>query len=142
MDSSLIAVVAISKFSVSGTHADSIESHLMRRIVESLQTDSIFEVLTNFVIFSASIFYMLAVLAVIVLRIRFPQWERPYKTWGYPVVPLTFLAVYFWFLTRIYISNPLESRSGLVLVALGIPVYVAYQKWSARKGARTPVEGG
>lgn len=142
MASSLIAVVAISKFSVSGTHADSIESHLMRRIVESLQNDSIFEVLTNFVIFSASIFYMLAVLAVIVLRIRFPQWERPYRTWGYPVVPLIFLAVYFWFLTEIYISSPLESRSGLVLVALGIPVYFAYQKWSARKEARTPVEGG
>ena len=83
--------------------------------------------MTNFVIFSASIFYSLSVLAVIVLRYRSPDAERPYRTWGYPIVPLLFLAVYIWFLAQVYVGKPLESRLGLVLIALGIPAYYLYR---------------
>lgn len=100
---------------------------LLPRIIDSLRTDSIFSLLTNFVIFSASIFYMLGVLAVIVLRVRAPERDRPYRTWGYPFVPLLFLAVYVWFMAQIYQSNPLESRTGLAFIALGVPAYVGYQ---------------
>ena len=63
---------------------------LGRRIVESLHDNSTFDLLTNFVIFAASVFYMLAVVALIVLRIRHPEWNRPYRTWGYPYVPSCF----------------------------------------------------
>ena len=90
--------------------------------------------LTNFVIFSASIFYMLGVLAVIVLRFRRPDERRPYKTWGYPFVPAAFLVVYVWFMLQIYQSNPLESRSGLAFIALGVPVFLAC-RYRARNSA-------
>ncbi len=100
---------------------------LLPLVIFSLQNDSIFSLLTNFVIFSASIFYMLGVLAVIVLRFRQPEVERPYKTWGYPIVPLLFLIVYVWFMMQIYQSNPLESRTGLAFIALGVPVFFAYR---------------
>jgi APA family basic amino acid/polyamine antiporter len=102
-------------------------------VVKSLRNDSIFALLTNCVIFASSIFYMVGGLAVIVLRRRRPQWERPYRTWGYPVVPILFSAAYVWFLCRVYDSNPLESRTGLLFIALGLPVYFAYQRWSRRR---------
>ena len=101
---------------------------LWSRILDSLRNDSLFALFTNFVIFSASIFYALGVAAVVVLRIRRPDLPRPYRTFGYPWVPLAFLLVYIWFLGQIYQTNPLESRMGLVIIALGLPVYWMYRK--------------
>ena len=105
---------------------------LLPLVLASLRNDSIFGLLTNFVIFSASIFYMLGVLAVIVLRFRQPDRARPYKTWGYPVVPLLFLIVYVWFMMQIYQSKTLESRTGLAFIGLGIPIFFAY-RYASRK---------
>jgi APA family basic amino acid/polyamine antiporter len=146
MSIGLILAVAIGKYLVSGSaggeeaalqiySGDAASQKLLPRIVASLKNDSIFSLLTNFVIFSASIFYMLGVLAVIVLRFRLPTQPRPYRTWGYPVVPVLFLVVYVWFMTQIYLNNELESRTGLLFIALGVPVYVAY-RLAARR--RTP----
>jgi APA family basic amino acid/polyamine antiporter len=101
-------------------------------IVRNLQQTSVFDMLTNFVIFSASIFYMLSVLAVILLRWRHPDWERPYRTWGYPVVPIAYLLFYVWFLWKVYEDQPFESNAGLGLIALGVPVYFAWRAWAAR----------
>ena len=103
---------------------------LLPKVIASLRNDSIFDLLTNFVIFSASIFYMLGVLAVIVLRYRRPDSDRPYKTWGYPIVPLAFLAVYVWFMMQVYRTNPLEAQAGIAFIALGVPVYYAYRRFS------------
>jgi amino acid transporter len=82
----------------------------------SFRQESVFELLTNFVIFSASIFYALSVLAVPILRWRQPDRERPYRTWGYPLVPALYLAAYAWFLWQVYLSRPFEARTGLLLV--------------------------
>lgn len=106
---------------------DESQSELVSKVVESLRDDSIFDLLTNFVIFSASIFYVLGVLAVIVLRYKMPTAERPYRTLGYPITPLLFLAVYAWFLTQVYTTNVLESRVSVVLIVIGIPVFFAYR---------------
>lgn len=117
--------------------SDAAPRQLLPLVMASLRNDSIFSLLTNFVIFSASIFYMLGVLAVIVLRFRQPHAHRPYRTWGYPLVPLVFLAVYVWFVLQIYRSNPLESRTGLAFIALGVPVFFAY-RYVTRNRASTP----
>jgi APA family basic amino acid/polyamine antiporter len=82
------------------------------------------------VVFSASIFYMLSVLAVVVLRYRRPDLRRRYRTWGYPLTPLVFVAVYVWFLAQVYANHPLESRAGLLFIALGGPVYWLYRRAS------------
>jgi len=126
----LIVAVMISKHLVRGVNADVLEFEIARKIVTSLQDDSIFDLLTNFVIFSASIFYALTVLAVFVLRFRRPQTNRPYRTWGYPFTPIAFLAVYTWFLCQVYRSQELESRVGLLLIAAGIPVFFISRWWS------------
>jgi APA family basic amino acid/polyamine antiporter len=106
---------------------------LLPLVIASLRNDSLFSLLTNFVIFSASIFYMLGVLAVIVLRFRQPDVHRPYRTWGYPVVPILFLTVYVWFMLQIYRSNPLESHTGLGFIALGVPAFLAYRYIGGRR---------
>ncbi len=107
---------------------------LIQRWNESLRNDSTFDLLTNMVIFSLSVFYALAVLAVIVLRVREPERARPYRAWGYPLVPVIFLAVYVWFLWQIYVSNPLESRAGLGCLLLGVPAFFVYRA-SQRNGS-------
>jgi len=100
--------------------------------VRGFQQTTIFEILTNFVIFSASIFYVLAVGAVIVLRRKHPEWERPYRTWGYPVVPVLYILFYIWFLSQVYLRQSFEAKAGLGLIALGLPVYFAWKHWAAR----------
>lgn len=124
----LIAAVALGKHLVQGLAPDELRGELSRRIVASLQTGTVFDVLTNCVVVSASIFYLLSVLAVVVLRYRKPGLRRRYRTWGYPLTPLIFVAVYVWFLAQVYTSQPLESRAGLLFIALGVPVYWLYQR--------------
>ena len=107
-------------------------SGILVAVVDGFQQKSVFDMLTNFVIFSASIFYMLSVLAVILLRRRHPDWERPYRTWGYPLVPVAYLVFYCWFLWQVFWGQPFESVSGLALIALGLPVYFGWRKWVSR----------
>ena len=123
----LIALVTFAKLFVADVDPMSYGWELPRAIITSLRNDTIFDLLTNFVIFTASIFYFLAVCAVIVLRFTMPLAERPFKVWGYPFVPLAFLAVYAWFLSRIFSDKPLESYAGIGILIVGVPVYCAYQ---------------
>ncbi|MEO2017100.1 MAG: amino acid permease [Fuerstiella sp.] len=131
----LVLAVTVAKQFVESTDAGSVTvtpndespQALLSLFAASLRDNSIFSLLTNFVIFSASIFYSLGVLAVIVLRIRRPNVDRPYRTKGYPFVPALFLVVYVWFMTQTYHSNPLESRIGLLFIVLGVPVFLVYR---------------
>jgi amino acid transporter len=132
MAAGLVAAVSWGRYLVRDLAASEVTGEFGRRIVASLQGGTTFDVLTNCVVFSASIFYLLSVLAVVVLRVRQPDLRRRYRTWGYPVTPLVFVAVYVWFLTQIYASHPLESRAGLLCIALGVPVYWLYRKLSRR----------
>jgi len=125
----LVALVAIGKWLVQDVVTEERPTELVPKIIAGLKNGTIFNLLTNFVIFSASIFYMLGVLAVIVLRWKLPQIERPYRTWGYPLTPVLFLAVYCWFLFQVYLSNPLEARTGLAAIFTGVPVLIAYRLW-------------
>lgn len=124
------AVVANEQQADGDQYASTKKEPLPKTILVNLKQGTMFGLLTDFVIFAASIFYTLAVLAVIILRRRCPEMERPYRTWGYPVVPCVFIAVYCWFLWRIYLDKPLISLAGLFLIALGLPVFYAYRHWS------------
>jgi APA family basic amino acid/polyamine antiporter len=132
MSIGLIAAVAIGQWVARDADPASYPGALLQKVVASLKDNSIFGLLTNFVIFSASIFYTLGVLAVVVLRIRQPKTERPYRTLGYPLTPLVFIAVYVWFLYQVYWSNPLEAHTGLVAIAAGLPFYFGYRWWVGR----------
>lgn len=92
-------------------------------IAPQMKQESIFDLLTNFAIFASSIFYLLTVLAVPILRWREPKARRPFRVWGYPVVPFLFVGTYIWFLVQVYLARPFESRMGLLFIVLGLPVY-------------------
>jgi len=132
----LVVLAALAKWLVRDMQVDSQARELLPRIMLGLKNGTIFDLLTNFVIFSASIFYMLGVLAVLVLRVRRPDAQRPYRTWGYPLTPILFLLVYAWFLVQVYASNAVESRTGVLLIACGVPVYFAYQSWVRHRASR------
>jgi basic amino acid/polyamine antiporter, APA family len=127
MGAALLSAIACSQYLVRELAADTLPQGILRRIVVGLQSGTTFDVLTNCVVFAAGIFYLLSVLAVIVLRHRRPDLPRRYRTWGYPITPLVFIAVQVWFLTQVYASHPLESRAGLVCIALGLPAYWLYK---------------
>jgi len=101
-----------------------------------LAASGTYDQLTDYVIFAAWIFYGLVTSAVIVLRVRAPELPRPYRTLGYPVVPLVFVAVAIWLVVNTLLNRPVESVAGLVLIALGLPVY-----WYFRMGRRESPEG-
>jgi amino acid transporter len=97
---------------------------------------TLFDVLTDYCIFGGSVFYYTAVIGVFVLRVRMPNAERPYRTWGYPVVPAIFI-VFYTFLLATMISGSetwRQSLSGLGLIALGIPAYFAVS-WRQRSAS-------
>jgi APA family basic amino acid/polyamine antiporter len=82
-----------------------------------------FDTLTDYVIFGSWIFYALITSSIFVFRHKYPDAERPYKAWGYPVVPAIFLLVAGWLLINTMMTAPQSSFIGLGLILLGLPVY-------------------
>lgn len=85
----------------------------------------LFDVLTDYCVFGGSLFYLASVLAVFVLRIKRPDAERPYRTWGYPLVPLVFVVFYVMFLGFMLWNSWYESLWGLTLILAGAAFYWA-----------------
>lgn len=92
-------------------------------IVNVLLLTSTFEKVVTYVQFSLQVCAFLTVLGVMVLRHTQPGLARPYRTWGYPVTPLVFLAISAWMLVHIWRSHPWESLGGLATMALGLGIY-------------------
>jgi APA family basic amino acid/polyamine antiporter len=126
-----LMAAAVGKALVAGVVPSTAGSDLGRRFIEGLQQNSIFDLLTNFVVFASALFHTFTVLAVFLLRWTRPDAPRPYRTWGYPFVPAAFLLINLWFMRQIYLSNPVEAHVGLGLVALGVPVYLLYWRMNS-----------
>ncbi len=87
-----------------------------------------FDQLTDMIIFAVFIFYGATSLGVIILRRKMPDAHRPYKVWGYPVVPAIFIIFcMFLFFNTIY-TRPREAAIGMILILSGIPVYLFLQR--------------
>lgn len=84
--------------------------------------------LFNLVIFASWILYGMTAAAVIVLRIRRPELARPYRTLGYPLVPLLFVMGACVLLLSTAIERPRESLMGIGLILLGLPFYMYWRK--------------
>jgi len=82
-----------------------------------------FDTLTNYVVFGSWIFYALVTASIFVFRQKYPDAERPYRAFGYPIVPVLFLLVAGWLLVSTVSSEPKQSFVGIFLILLGLPVY-------------------
>jgi len=82
-----------------------------------------FDTLTDYVIFGSWIFYALVTSSVFVFRKKFPDAERPYKTFGYPIVPLLFLVGAGLLLINSLWSSPKQAFAGIFLILAGLPIY-------------------
>lgn len=87
-----------------------------------------FDQLTNYVIFSAWIFYAMVTGVVFVLRKRLPDAQRSYKTFGYPFVPIIFIILALLLLVNTVKESPRESLIGLGFILAGVPVYFVFKK--------------
>jgi APA family basic amino acid/polyamine antiporter len=74
-----------------------------------------------------TLFSAFTVGSVIVLRWKRPELERPYKLWGYPVVPLLFVFAHLWIVWGAVTQKPFESLVGVFIVALGVPAYLIWR---------------
>jgi APA family basic amino acid/polyamine antiporter len=83
----------------------------------------LYDVLSDYCIFGAALFYLAAVLAVFVLRRQRPDAARPYRACGYPVLPAVFVVAYVLVLASMFWAAPVECATGLLLIAVGMIVY-------------------
>lgn len=88
-----------------------------------------FEQLYTYVIFTGWIFYAAAVLGVVILRRKHPEWKRPYRVWAYPALPITFATAASLIVINALARSPRESGIGLGLVLMGIPVYLVWKRF-------------
>jgi APA family basic amino acid/polyamine antiporter len=94
----------------------------------ALAASGTYEQLYTYVIFSAWIFYGAAVLAVLVLRRKKPSLPRPYRVWGYPILPLAFALAALAIVSNTLATKPRESCIGLALILAGVPIHLAWQR--------------
>jgi APA family basic amino acid/polyamine antiporter len=74
-----------------------------------------------------TLFSAFTVGSVIVLRFKRPELKRPYRLWGYPLVPILFVLVNLWIVWGSVTEKPKESLIGLLIVCLGIPAYLIWR---------------
>src|SRR6266581_1732732 len=82
-----------------------------------------YDQLFTYVVFAQFVFYALSASAVIRLRYKAPLLARPYRTWGYPVTPIVFIAFAIWLVYNTIVETPKDSAIGAGLILLGLPGY-------------------
>ena len=87
-----------------------------------------FDQLTDMLIFAAFFFYGATAFGVFVMRIREPNAERPYKVWGYPVVPALFVLFCATLIVVTCMTHPREAGLGVVLMLTGVPLYYYWNR--------------
>jgi APA family basic amino acid/polyamine antiporter len=88
--------------------------------------------LLDYIIFAVLVFYILTIAGLFVLRVKRPDADRPYKAFGYPVLPAIYIAMALFIDVVLLLYKPQYTWPGLAIVLLGIPVYFL---WSRRSSA-------
>ncbi len=94
---------------------------------------NLYSSLLEYVISAALIFYILTVAGVFRLRSKRPDTPRPYKTFGYPVVPALYLVAATAILVVLFAFRPATTWPGLLIVVLGVPVYVVLRRYQTHR---------
>ena len=121
-----------------GTHVPRNALLLLGALAAVYILSGTFDILSDLVVFATLLFQALTVGALFVLRRTRPGAERPYRVWGYPVVPALYLLAVGFLLVNTLFATPWRAVAGLGLVALGLPVYAYYAR---RRPNDTPGDG-
>ncbi|MCX6258898.1 MAG: amino acid permease [Bacteroidia bacterium] len=89
--------------------------------------------LLDYVVFAVLIFYVLTIAGVYVLRKKQPDTPRPYKAFGYPVIPAIYIILATFIMIILLIYKWDNTWPGLVIVLVGIPVFFVWKKYNRRK---------
>jgi APA family basic amino acid/polyamine antiporter len=84
--------------------------------------------LLEYIVSADLIFYVLMVLAVMSLRRSSPEADRPYRTWGYPIVPVVSMFLAALLIVDLAWLAPTTSGIGILIVLTGVPVYFFWRK--------------
>jgi len=84
--------------------------------------------LLDMISFVVVIFYVLTIIGIYILRKKHPNAERPYKAFGYPVLPAIYIIMGLTFCTLLIIYKPQFTWPGLIIVLIGIPIYYISQR--------------
>lgn len=110
-----------------GTHIPLFSLGVRTVFACSLACSGTFDQLTTLIIFTVWSFLGLSATSVFVLRRKMPDAPRPYRTLGYPVVPLIFIVMIAWLAFNTIQTNPVESIFGILLIFSGLPLYFYFR---------------
>lgn len=96
---------------------------------------NVYSQLLEFIIPADLVFYGLMVGAVILLRRKAPEVERPYRTFGYPTVPVIYILLAAILILDLVYLKPATSGIGFLIVLTGIPVYLIWRRSAAPRSA-------
>jgi len=118
-----------SQGSVSSRFATPVVALVTQGVISAVLTLSgRYDQLFLYVVFAQFVFYALGCGAVMRLRRTAPLVPRPYRTWGYPVTPLVFIAFALWLVWNTIVERPLDSAVGAGLLLCGLPGYFFWKK--------------
>ena len=89
---------------------------------------NVYTQLLEYIVSADLVFYILMVGAVIVMRFKAPRLERPYRTFGYPVVPVVYIVIAALFVLDLAYLAPSTSGIGYLIVLTGIPIYFVWRR--------------
>ena len=109
-----------------------LRTRLVNATTGAVTYGNLYGVLLDYVVFAVLIFYVLTIGGLFVLRRKRPDAERPYRAWGYPVVPILYIVTALIIMLILILYQTQDTWPGLVIVLLGVPVYFA---WSRKSNA-------
>ena len=109
-----------------------LRTRLVNSATGAVSYGNLYSVLLDYVVFAVLIFYVLTIAGIFVLRRKRPDAERPYRAWGYPVVPILYILAALLIMLILILYQTQDTWPGLVIVLIGVPVYWV---WSRRPAA-------
>jgi basic amino acid/polyamine antiporter, APA family len=92
---------------------------------------NVYNQLLEYIISADLLFYLLMVVGLIILRRRKPDAERPYRTWGYPIVPVISILLAGLLIVDLACLAPTTSGIGILIALTGVPAYLFWRKLAA-----------
>src|SRR5262249_23229976 len=96
---------------------------------------NVYNPLLEYIVSADLVFYLLMVVAVIILRHKKPNAERPYRTWGYPIVPIISIVLSALLTIDLAWLAPATSGIGILIVLTGVPAYFLWRLRGPQHGS-------